>query len=212
MSDPISAPIDPPPPNLPMSVALARALAEAADGLNIDDKPFYLVAPYAPVTDLFSGGFKVWGPFSSWEDVPASLRNEVEEGSSGFFGPFQVAPEAAGGYVVNRIDLYFQEMALAFTLNENPDALFFTSAAVEKFALAYYERIFGPDFARTVKEQFAFSDVQVMAHYPWSEYSDGSRMPAVPHLLRLDGSGGASLIPLDPSGGAIPRTVASRDT
>jgi hypothetical protein len=172
-----------PPPNKPMSVALARALAEAADGFPGQAEPIYLVAPYLPLDDPNRGGFRIFGPYRSWEKVPPGLQREVCVGNAGFFGPFdtRLAPTPAGR-AVTRIDLHVEETTDVYPIPaDRLDALFFTSQAVEKFALPYYERLFGPEFGAHVIRQFLNANVQVMAHFPWSEYSDGTGLLRVAH-------------------------------
>lgn len=203
-----------PPPNLPMSLDLARALAEAADGLAIDENPFYVVARYEPVTSMFAGGFVVWGPYGDFGEVDGKPRDEVCARTAGFFGPFQVTPTPASGHRVERVTLDFAGVSFSIDGREMPDALFLTPAAVEKFALPYYGRIFDPDFARMVKEQFSSANVQVMAHYPWSEYTDGTaqppeRVPNLPVFLLRGMPGDRMMHTLAPvQGGAVLRPVS----
>lgn len=209
MSDPTQALFVPPTPD-PISLELARALAEAAEGLAVNDEPFYLVARYKPIVAVFAGGFVVRGPFASYADVPQDLKDEIDEHVSGFFGRFQVTPPPVIGAAVDQVDLHIRGWPGLFTYPTMPDALFFSPSAVEKFALPYYERIFGPEFAARVRDEFAAADVQAMAHYPWSEYSDGTRVPGIPVFLRLHGTDGAlrALTPT-PVGAAVLRPVVA---
>lgn len=208
MSDPTVAQTVPP-PHLPISVELARALGEAADGLANDEDPFYLVAPYKPITDLFAGGFDVFGPFDNYDQVPPNLKEDIERHTTaGFFGPYQITLPLVNGRRVTRVGLHIEDWPEEFNFRIMPDALFFSAEAVEKFALPYYERIFGPEFASKVAEHFQFADVQVMAHYPWSEYSDGTRepdprMPNSPVFLFRDRPGGMMHAPVPGRGGTL---------
>lgn len=215
-----TSPLLDPPDNKPMSVQLARALGEAAEGLAMDENPFYLVAAYEPITDLFGGGFRVYGPFTSWDKVPPTVQQLVADPPHGygFFGPYEVTLPLVNGHRVTRVHLHIEGRTDGFTFPLMPDALFFNAEAVEKFALPYYERIFGPEFARKVAEQFDYSEVQVMAHYPWSEYSDGLRVPDArltntPVFLFRDRPGGPMHAPIPAAGGTValrPVTVGGR--
>lgn len=187
----------------PVSVELARALAEAVDGVTHFEKPdAFFVSRYKPVDTIGRGGFRVHGPFAGWEDVPQELKDCVDAGECGFFGPFIIEPDHSRGAPVDQIDLH----ALGGTTilqKGDVDALFFTIRAVEKFALPFYQGIFGPQFAQHVLDQFTAADVQVMAHFPWSEYSDGLRVPNVPVLMRVDESGTMTFVPLHGPAGSV---------
>jgi hypothetical protein len=183
-----------PPPNKAMSLELARALAEAADGLAVNEEEFFVVARYEPITDQFAGGFAVSGPYPDFAAVKDPARSEVCARTAGFFGPFKIKPRPANGRVVGQVDLHILDPSEVFTFPMRPDALFFTPAAVEKFALPFYERIFGPEFGAKVRDDFATVDIQVMAHYPWSEYSDGTRVPVVPVFLSARPDGNIKLV------------------
>jgi hypothetical protein len=95
------------------------------------------------------------------------------------------------------------------------DALFFTTRGVEKFAQPYYGRIYGPDFAAQLMTEFQEADVQVMAHFPWSEYTDGTGVQVkeanVPMLLRRQGAGRAQLVPFGVAAGIAPLAITSMD-
>lgn len=200
-----------------ISVQLARALAEAADGLPFEFSPIYLASSYQPVADPLGGGFHVYGPYRSVDDLPPWIKDKVEDKEYGVFGPFEVTPKPADGSRVSGLDLQIEGHP-TFSYPVLPDAVFLTAAAVEKFALPYYERIFGPRFAEKIALQFEISEVQVMAHYPWSEYTDGTRVPATPLFLRSTSSGlglapphssrgvppGHGFMQVRPGGGATP--------
>lgn len=207
MSDPNKPDLDVPPANKPMSVQLARALAEAADGFAGFETPVYLVVPYEPIQDMGKGGFHVSGPYKSWERVPHSLQRSVRKGDCGFFGPFDSGKDPRpSGSRVTAMDLQLKDTSRKLHLvAKNVDALFFSARAVEKFALPYYERIFGPEFAERVRDGFTQSNVQVMAHYPWTEYSDGGKLAQAPVFLRYD-TEGAVWVSMD--GVAIPPFAA----
>jgi hypothetical protein len=193
---------DTPPPNKPMSIPLARALAEAADGFTGHGPSIYLVAPYTPLEEPEHGGFEIGGPYGSWDEVPTELQEAVRAGAYGFFGPFDTSfAPIVRGRRVSRIDLHVEDTPDVFRIpGGRLDALFFSTQAVEKFALPYYERIFGPAFAAEVMRQFQDANVQVMAHFPWSEYTAGTPEMRVAHapVFVEHGDSGSGLLALVP--------------
>jgi hypothetical protein len=186
MSD-CTPPPDCPPPHRPISVALARALAEAADGFP-GLKVAYFVARYISSKD--SRAFHIRGPFTSWDEA-RELWECVWSGECGFFGPFDTTDAIVPvGVRADYVLVHLEDgTEIPFT-NGVVDALFFSASAVEKFALPYYERIFGPDYAYEVMEQFRYNSAQVMAHFPWSEYTDPPKPPMEPPHPAEPGSPG----------------------
>lgn len=180
MSDPMPYP-DVPPPNKPMSVKLARALAEAADGFRGHKAPVFLVAPYKLHKSPERGGFHIFGPYHDWEHVPRDVKRLVMHETHGFFGPFDTGGTViVHGRPIGSVTLHVRHSTKVFHLRpDRIDTLFFSAESVEKFALPYYERVYGPAFAARVRDQFATADTQFMAHYPWTEYTDGSALLAV---------------------------------
>ena len=153
-----------------MSVALARALAEAVDGYP-GRRYVYAIAAYALVNN--PTGFDIRVPLGRWEDLTTEERDLVLSGKYGFFGPFDTtASIVAEGERVKCVSIRLQGDELIDYPGTHVDALFFSAPAVEKFAVPYYERIFGPEFAQDVMAHFRYNSVQVMAHFPWSEYTD----------------------------------------
>jgi hypothetical protein len=205
MSDPMNC-REAPPPNKPISVVLARALAEAADGFAGFPHPAFLVCPYMPEEKTFGGGFRVSGPYCGWNDVPKGLQDEVCNGDAGFFGPYDISsvPRADGDRVEN-VDLHIKESGLSFRVSTGQmDALFFSAQSVEKFAAPYYERIFGPDFVKKMMDQFQRANVQVMGHFPWTEYADGTRVLNMPMVLEEEAEGRAAFHPVHEGVSPIP--------
>jgi hypothetical protein len=209
MSDQMPGLSDSPPPNRPMSIALARALAEAADGFVPRADPTFIVAPYVPLDVPTRGGFAMSGPYGSWDEVPDELKAAVVRGESGFFGPFDTSMAVlVAGRSVGRVDLHVEPDVYSIPARRI-DALFFTASAVEKFAQPYYERIFGPEFTEQVMRHFQEAEVQVMGHFPWTEYADGVgvQVPNVPSFLRRTESGIPAFVPLhqESPSGHVPR-------
>jgi hypothetical protein len=174
-STPVPAP---PPPNKPVSVSLARALAEAADGYP-GMETLYLVARYISTGD--SWAFHITGPYTAWEHVAESLRERVLVGELGFFGPYDTtAAIMPVGMQADYVRVHLEDGSELKLPGLCVDALFLSAAAVEKFALPYYERIFGPEYANDVMAHFRYNSAQVMAHFPWSEYTDPPKPPSDP--------------------------------
>lgn len=198
----------PPPPNKPVSVELTRALAEAADGFPGMPEAFF-VARYVSLGD--SRAFEIRGPFLNWESVSEGCRALVESGDAGFFGPFDTT--AARIPVGERAEHIEVRLPGGEKIGFDPthaDALFFSAPAVEKFALPYYQRLFGPEYAEMVMAQFRFNAVQVMAHFPWSEYTDPPKPPLTgPVVVRLTPADGPKLVPVGHAGVVPPAPLCS---
>lgn len=182
-----------PPPNEPITVDLARALAEAVDGFPGCKHPIFLISAYEPVHSKGRGGYRFCGPYTGWHEVPRCLRRCVRDRKCGFFGPFNTGPaDKVQGRRVRRLDVHVKGEGRPHRVStRHLDALFFSPRAVEKFALPYYERLFGPRYAEHVMKQFLKADVQVMAHYPWSEYTSGGGafLAVSPSILQRSGTG-----------------------
>ncbi|HEX6038077.1 hypothetical protein [Longimicrobium sp.] len=180
MSEPIEI-IAPPPPG-PITPMLARALAEAADGLaESETGPFFLLALYQRSSK--PGLLFDIHPFYKWSDVSPMLRDEVADHKRGWFGPYAPEPTPAPTGVPVADVWVCSKKKVWYRLGSEFDALFYTRAAVEKFAQPYYEALYGAEFAEEVMEQFLAADLQVMAHYPWSEYDDKFTPEGLPAVL-----------------------------
>jgi hypothetical protein len=202
-----------PPPNEPISVALARAIAEAADGFPEYEGTIYLVAPYKMEALVGRGGFHISEPYRSWEEVPDYVKQQVCEKKAGFFGPFDVHPIHAKGRRISLVDLHVEKSGDVYRLDTHRvDALFLSPQALEKFALPYYERIYGPAFAQEVMRQFLEAHVQFIAHFPWSEYTGGGLLGQAPWFLAPHPSGGRLVSLQGAAGMHLPRASGPGDS
>lgn len=203
-----------------VSAMLARALAEAAAGYPGSSDTVYFTASYTQVPDAvadannnFSGIFNIQ-PWPSYTDAANNLKPGY-----GVFGPFQSTfpPARAGQDTVTSVGVrtsqgpgFTMPPAGAAGAQLQYDALFLTGAAVLKFAVPYYSRVYSLRYAQQVLEEFQASPLALMGHMPWSEYTDlddtGSNQPVVTHPLGIpvmvhpDGQGG-HVRPILPRGG-----------
>ena len=133
----------------PVSATLLRVVAEAADGYRTGE-PTYFVAEYR-------FPHSVRGPYKTLADA----RNAVTRGY-GVFGPYTTPPDEQKETVrVVRVTLSVLNEKGVRTesevkLDSAVDALFLTRAAVDKFLVPYYVRVYGPDgprFAERLQKQ-----------------------------------------------------------
>ncbi|HEU4883789.1 MAG TPA: hypothetical protein VFT45_16135 [Longimicrobium sp.] len=163
----------------PVSAGLLRVLAQAAEGYP-NQGPMYFVALYEPAAN---GSFEV-SPWWSMEEAQAvvdDLNAKAKANAFAVFGPFdttlpyptnpaqetvsslQVATAAAGGGVGTTFGMGGAQMY---------DAVFFSAAAVIKFAVPYYTRVYSPEFAETMLQSFLEAPLAMTVHLPWSEYGE----------------------------------------
>ena len=208
----------------PVSAMLGRALAEAAAGYP-GDGPVYLVASYEavpPELAAFNGTFDVQPAFKSYDDAMTWLSTPPLHPGYGIFGPFEstfaMQAEAAqatvrdfavqmsdGVTVVRSDDLSSDRLEVG---GLRFDVLFMSASAVAKFAVPYYARTYSLQFANRVLQEFQESELALMGHYPWSEYTffDGSggggggyvRPANIPVLFERDGNWRLRPRPLHP--------------
>lgn len=162
----------------PVSAGLLRVLAQAAEGYpnqgemyfvalyepdangSFEVSPWYSQAEAAAVVDQLNTGprptFAVFGPFDTTLPYPTNEEQET-------VASLQVSTTTPGG-----------EPGTSFTVGgaQMYDAVFCSPAAVIKFAMPYYSRVYSPAFAETMLQSFLEAPVAMMVHLPWSEYGE----------------------------------------
>jgi hypothetical protein len=203
----------------PISARLARRLAEAAFGY-MGLGPVYLVAAYEPI-DSVADPYDVTCFRSDWEAAEAFaaiLNTDPELPRYGVFGPY--ATELVGEPLISQYSLDTISLLVDSPADSSPaqgtltipasefDSLFWTRAAVEKFAVPYYAALYSPAFADLVLEEYDGARLAVLGHMPWSEYTELSPPPMtlteelrpgpIPVLHHLDENGRWHRKPLYP--------------
>jgi len=154
----------------PVSPGLARRLAEAAAGY-ADGSEVYVVACYTPNYDSED-------PYDVYA-CPAPPEKKLPTGY-GVFGPFKTIPEdpalqAQAQATVQEFQVTISTTTDTCTFSIDPasqyDALFYTAAAVKKFAVPYYSSLYSGAYGDHVLSAFQAAPVALMAHMPWSEYT-----------------------------------------
>jgi hypothetical protein len=163
----------------PISAGLAARLAEAAFGY-MGLGPVYLVATYEPTDNAFDP-YNVTPFKNDWEGAEALiaiLNADPDLPEFGVFGPYEtgLGPAPLSPYYLEAVSLLVggpdgETGALAFGAGEY-DSLFWTRAAVEKFAVPYYSALYSPVFAQSVLEEYETASLAVLGHMPWSEYTE----------------------------------------
>lgn len=130
-----------------LSATMLRVLAEAAD-VHRTGKPVFLVADYRfPHT--------VIGHFLTRKEAQ---RQRGDSGATfGVFGPFVTPADrmsASAPKVVSvRVTTRTAQGLRTTQLDPNVDALFLSMSAIEKFAIPYYAKIYGPEYSRRLRQQ-----------------------------------------------------------
>lgn len=196
----------------PVSAGLLRVLAQAAEGYP-NQGAMYFVASYAPdangsfevspwwspeeaaaVVNMLPGGqdnFAVFGPFDTTLPYPVNAEQET-------VASLQVSTTAATG-----------EPGTSFSVGgaEMYDAVFCSAAAVIKFAVPYYSRVYSPEFAETLLQSFLQAPVAMMVHLPWSEYGEIGEQGSL-HISGTRLSGGfPALFERDEELGYLPNPI-----
>jgi len=163
--------------NRSISAALAKRLAEAAFGY-MGLGPVYLVASYEP-TDNAGDPYNVTPFKDDWEAAEAlvaALNTDPDLPRYGVFGPYDTGLDGTSPTCfLETISLLVggaddSTGALAFSAGEY-DSLFWTQAAVKKFAVPYYSALYSPSFAQSVLAEYEGASMAVLGHMPWSEYT-----------------------------------------
>ncbi len=165
----------------PVSAGLARRLAEAAFGY-MGLGPLYLVAAYQPV-DHHDDPYNVTcfkNDLAEAEKLVAIRNTDPDAPRYSVFGPYEtgsVAPPSA--YTLAKVNLLVDGPDVVeecFPLRASDyDSLFWTRAAVEKFAVPYYSALYSPAFAAHVLKEYSEAKLAVLGHMPWSEYTVGAQ-------------------------------------
>jgi len=168
----------------PLTAALLRRLGEAADGYRTG-RPVYVVACYDDPRDalrvfereadalehLARAGdrFGMFGPFATPVDGSASGVPVGEAGAS-----LEARDGSAPAGEVVEVVLSLRDDAGAETTirldGREHDALFWSMSAIDKFAVPYYTRTDGPEYAAEMRRRAMRAQGTAVAHMPRSEY------------------------------------------
>lgn len=161
----------------PISSRLALRLAAAAEGFQ-DGTTVWFVARYEPDPN---GSFGVKKPIVSEKRPAVSL-----EPGEGLFGPYRSEREEPSQRTpVLKIAVQVQDGEKVRTVEFDArdfDALFWSTSAIEKFAIPHYVAFEGLTRAEKLKKDFLDPKVYLMAHGPNTEYE----------LRTLDEKGGTT--------------------
>ena len=161
------------------SSTLLSRLAEAVDG-NREGAPVVYVAEYR--YDPNQKGHKVHGPFKSCRQAARFRSNDLKDPDGktyGIFGPFWTlkgtsgtTSKVSGGPVVKKVVVHLDDEQTIELSPTDADAVFWSSATVEKFVIPYYVGI------GTATEGTAILDNLdngvVLVHRPGSEWRNES--------------------------------------
>lgn len=175
----------------PISPALCVRLGEAAAGyvsvLGYEGAmSIYFVASYLPTQDPVEQqvDYVVYAPFASQTEAQA-FQLTLPPGLFGVFGPYALEPNGFDEGFTNPAQLVVGTLQVTPFSNtpggpiptgepafewDGYDAVFMSTAAVEKFVIPYYTTIYGPEFAGEIVSQFNAAPVALMGHLPWTEY------------------------------------------
>lgn len=189
-----------------VSAALARRLAEAADGFR-SGKPVYLVADRGDPARVQA--FEGEGAREAAERARREWEARGDGARPGVFGPYLTEPDPTPGgragpevlEVTVRVRLPDGTTRTETLDGAEVDALFWTRSAVEKFVLPYYAGAQGLERAARVAAEFSGEGVYALAHLPdsipWALRTEpaGGREPPLPmprSALRTPGRAGAA--------------------
>lgn len=158
-----------------LSPSLARVLAEAADGNRTGAQLWFAANQNFP--------HRLTGPYESERQARDAAR---DSGSTwGAFGPF-VTPRDSVEFNVVSVTLTIQRDGRTEQVTIDPrqvDALFLSMAAVDKFMIPYYSRIYGSAYGAALRERIA---------------SAPGRLRAAPVPCHITGTSAKCAILLDP--------------
>ena len=151
-------------PETPISAMLARRLAGAASGY-ADGKKIWFTARYRR-DDEFS--FRVSEPIVS-DERPA----EPADDELGLFGPFLTPQRRVAAKRTPVVRVYLElEDGKTITLDaKHADCVFWSEAALEKFAIPYYASLGDLELAQEIRTRFRKPDVVALDHGPNTEYT-----------------------------------------
>lgn len=184
----------------PISAALARRLAEAADGYrNIGEVNF--LARYEPdKVKLFDLSRAYPAKHTNPGDLDPEDRMKLNHPDYDWFGPYDTKDSVVPKLTITRIVVWVmgegeEERPIEIPTRPSPDpekkpfdALFWSLSAVEKFAVPYYARLHGGKYADQVVTDFIADDFFLTGHRPGTEYGN----PASPFLWGLRVGPGAT--------------------
>lgn len=155
---------DPSRPPRPISAALARRLAAAASGFP-NGQTVWFMARHEPDAN---GSYQVGPPIVSDARPP-----EPKDPAFGIFGPYQTAAPShpAKRLDVVRVVLHLSNGATIELPAGGADCVFWSAAAIEKFAIPYYAALGNLELAVRIRDEFNSADVVAMDHGPNTEYS-----------------------------------------
>lgn len=148
----------------PISALLARRLAAAASGFP-HGRTVWFRARYEPDA---KGSFQVSPPILS-DTRPA----DPDDPQFGIFGPYQTpAPSQARKRAdVVQVTLHLSDGRTIEIAAGDADCLFWSAAAIEKFAVPYYAAVGTLETAVRIREDFNRENVVAMDHGPNTEYT-----------------------------------------
>lgn len=147
----------------PISAALARRLAAAASGFP-NGQTVWFTARHEPDA---SGSYQVSAPI-----VSGIRPAEPGDSAFGLFGPYQtpVPGHPAKRADVVRVVLHLSNGTSIDLPAGDADCVFWTAAAIEKFAVPYYASLGNLELAVRIRDEFNRADVVAMDHGPNTEY------------------------------------------
>lgn len=152
----LGAPASPAQQPPPIAAPLLRRLAEVADAYRTGT-PVYIVASTSPPYDVRAVFFD-----------PKTAADSAG-GSYHVFGPYVTPadPVAAPKAEILGITVRLRREKDTVSVAVDPrayDALFWTTASVDKFLVPYYSRVYGPDRAAALHNQYVRSAVIIWGH------------------------------------------------
>ncbi len=171
--------------NVPLPASLTRRLAEAADGFRNVNQVFLIA------------GYEFPHPIKDFPDLTSAQSyfsdNGFSENEYGIFGPFKTNDDVEnlnlkGVENIESIDLtiHFKDGSHQDEcLTGSIDSIFFNLSSFEKFVFPYYCRLYGVEYAKTMRENLIIkysqqtnqgSSVVVAAAAPPSSHSNKTLM------------------------------------
>jgi hypothetical protein len=160
-SDSGNSPCDPNPEYRPNTTLMSR-LAEALDGYRIGSEVCFVGRYwYGPHSD----GHRLYGPFKKCEDAIAFREaKQLPKDKFGVFGPFHTSNE--DGWKIGQkrrgikeVVIHYKDGTVVALDGDKYDALFWSGAAAEKFALPYYMAIGSVQECVSMKERGQEADL-----------------------------------------------------
>lgn len=155
----------------PMSPRLLRRLAQAALG-SPERKGQWWVCRYE--ADPQTGKYDIHGPMD--EAAAQAKLKSLDAEQFGLFGPYELTPNERAplkpqAAVVRRVTVESDGAAPLVIEADQYDAIFWSSAAVEKFLLPYYTLSSGIDYAARVGQAWQDPQTYLLVHSDDTEYT-----------------------------------------